>query len=234
MTTCKEKQMPATLALRFPTLIATLFAGLVLSMSATGSSFPGGQGSGSLFTGVTGLDDWLPGPPSGVIRCQEGDFTGDPLQPCTVAGSGLQIRDAEAQSFMTSTDDRLAGLLTYIFNANFDGSYTGPAWGVWTLEVFACDGAWEGTWTGRRTFVPGPNPLDAFLPPPGIGGVWISELKSIGHGTGCLEGLKVKSDELATTFTPIPIAYEMIPGLCDFGCPPEGIIEGRILEPGLH
>lgn len=226
--------MPVTITLRFLTLFATLLAGLVLSTSAIGSPFPGGEGSGSRFTEVTGLDDWLPGPPTGTVRCHEGDFTGDPLQPCTVAGSGIQIRDAVAYSIMTSTDDRLTGLLTYVFNTNFDGAFTGPAWGTWTLESVACDGGWEGTWTGRRTFVPGPNPLDAFLPPPGIGGIWISELKSVGHGTGCLEGLQLKSTELATTLTPIPIAYEMIPGLCDFGCPPEGIAEGRILEPGHH
>ena len=224
--------MPVTTHLRFPALIATLLAGLVIGASAIASSFPGGQGSGSRFTEVTGLDDWLPGPPSGDFRCREGEFTGDPLQPCTVVGSGIQIRGAMAQSFMSSFDERLTGLLTYDFNTNFDGVYTGPAWGTWTLEVTACDGGWEGTWTGRRTFVPGPNPLDDFLPPPGIGGVWISTLKSIGHGTGCLDGLQLKSSELATTLTPIPIAYEMIPGLCDFGCPPEGIAEGRILEPG--
>lgn len=224
--------MPVTNSFRLAILIASLFAGLILSTSALGSSFSGGSGSGSRFTEVSGLDNWLPGPPSGTFRCREGDFTGDPLQPCTVAGSGMQIRDAAALSIMSATDERLTGVLTYIFNTNFDGAYSGPAWGTWTLEVAACDGVWEGTWTGRRTFVPGPNPLDAFLPPPGIGGIWISELRSVGHGTGCLDGLQVKSSERATTLTPVPIAYEMIPGLCDLGCPPEGMVEGRILESG--
>jgi hypothetical protein len=34
--------------------------------------------------------------------------------------------------------------------------------------------------------------------------------------------------ELITTLTPMPVAYEMIPGFCDLGCLPEGVITGKI------
>jgi len=194
-----------------------------------------GWASNDRFTEVTGTDDWLPGGSPGEVRCFAGEFTFNPLQPCSEPGGRLHIRGAAAQSIMTADDDRLSGLLTYTFNTNFDGTFSGPAWGAWTLEVASCEGTWEGTWQGHRAFVPGqPNPLDAFLPPPGIGGVWVSTFESIGHGRdGCVEGLKAKSTEMVITLTPVPLSYEDL-GLCEGPppCRPAGVLFGRMLEPG--
>lgn len=214
-------------------LVVTLLVGMAFSADISANK-PVDGGKGSQFIEVTGFDDWLASPPSGTIHCQKGTFTGNPLAPCTEVDSRLKIRAASAQSEMFSSDERLAGLMSYVFSANFDASFSGPAWGTWSLEVESCVGAWEGNWNGTRTFVPGYNPLDASLPPPGLGGVWISDLRITGHGNGCVEGLQLKASETVTTLTPLPIAYEMIPGLCDLGCPPEGALQGRVLEPGWH
>ena len=46
-----------------------------------------------------------------------------------------------------------------------------------------------------------------------------------------VDGLQMKGTEIATTFTPIPLPYEMIG--CTT-CPPEGVLTGEILEPGQH
>jgi len=214
-------------------LLVTLLVGMAFSADISAKK-PGDAGKGSQFIEVTGFDNWLDTPPSGTISCQKGTFTENPLQPCSEDDSRLSIRAATAQSEVSSSDDRLAGLMSTVFNANFDASSSGPVWGTWSLEVTSCVGTWEGNWSGKRTFVPGENPLDDSLPPPGIGGIWVGELKIIGHGNGCVEGLQFKASEIITTLTPLPIAYEMIPGLCDLGCPPEGVVQGEILEPGWH
>jgi hypothetical protein len=129
---------------------------------------------------------------------------------------------------------RLAGLLTYTLNASFSAvDFTGPAWGTWTLETDTCEGTWEGTWSGHRSFVAGQsNPMDAFLPPPGFGGVWISTLELRGRGDGeCLDGLGMKGVDIATTLTPMPVAYEMILTCDVVGCLPEGVSSARVLGP---
>jgi hypothetical protein len=66
----------------------------------------------------------------------------------------------------------------------------------------------------------------------------VSSFESVGHGRGgCVEGLKAKSTETVITWTPVPLSYEDLDGvlgglLCGGGCQPEGVLFGRILEPG--
>jgi hypothetical protein len=137
------------------------------------------------------------------------------------------VRDATAESLVFADDPRFTGILTYTLNYNFDADFTGSAWGTWSLEVSACEGVWEGVWNSKRTLLPDlPGPLGM--------GVWIGKMQLIGHGRGaCVDGLQMKGSEIATTYTPIPLPYEMI-GFCGSTCVPEGTLTGEILEPGLN
>ena len=175
-------------------------------------------------------DDWLPGGDFGQITCPQGEFTGDPFQPCP-PGTDIHIRDSWAQSQMFADDPRLAGLALYTFNANFGPDFTGKVWGTFTLEVEACEGVWEGVWRGQRTFVPGqPNPF------PGVPlGVWLGAIQITAHGHGdCVDGLRFTATEIITTLTPFPAAYEMFLPCNDFGCLPEGVLTGKLIKPGWH
>ncbi len=181
---------------------------------------------------VFGTDDWLPSPPSGDLYCSEGvlDMT-NPLLPLCPPGTTLEVRNATAFSRMHANDPRVAGQLTFVFSGSFDSaSFSGPAWGTWKLESDGCDGTWEGTFAGQRSFVPGQaNPLDPFFPP-GFGGVWISNLDLRGKSTGDCGGLRMKGVEIITTLTPLPLAYEMLLPCDQIGCLPEGVTAGRIFR----
>lgn len=215
-------------------LIAAL-PGLPLIEDALGFESGNGWNTGDRPAVVNGTDDWLPGFPTGEIYCSEGEIDlSNPLVPVCPAGATLEIRDGTAFSVMHAQDPRLAGLLTFTFNGSFNADdFTGPAWGTWMLAVDVCEGAWDGTWTGLRTFVPGQlNPLDAFIPPPGFGGVWISKLDLRGHGAGeCLDRLGMKGVEIITTLTPMPVPFEMILPCDIVGCMPEGVTTAKILGP---
>lgn len=184
----------------------------------------------SSMTSVTGTDDWLPGVPVGLLYCSEGelDMT-DPTMPACPPGTTLELREVTAQARMFGDDPRLVGMLSFSVNGSFDALlFTGPVWGTWTLDVDGCDGSWEGTFHGDRSFVPDqPGPLGM--------GMWIGALKLRGIGSGeCVDRLRMSGTEIITTLTPMPIAYEMIPGLCDFGCLPEGVITGRVYPRWKH
>lgn len=170
-------------------------------------------------------DEWLPGGEFGQIVCQDGEFTGNPFQPCPL-GSAIQIRGSVGQSQVFSDDERLTGILTQTFNANFGPDFTGTAWGTWTLEVDACNGVWEGSWSGQRSLVPGqPGPLGP--------GIWIGDIDITAYGRGaCIDRLWLKANELITTLTPFPMAYELFLPCADTQlCLPEGTFTGKILEP---
>ena len=173
---------------------------------------------------VNGTDDWLPGVPDGILYCSEGELDmSNPLVPACPPGTTLEMRDVTAQAQMFGDDPRLVGLLSFSVNGSLDGMmFSGPVWGTWTLEVASCDGSWEGTFYGQRSYVPNqPGPLGD--------GMWIGALKLRGTGSsGCVDRLRMAGTELITTLTPMPVAYEMIPGLCDLGCLPEGVITGKI------
>ena len=173
---------------------------------------------------VNGTDDWLPGVPDGILYCSEGELDmSNPVVPICPPGTTLEMRDVTAQAQMYGDDPRLAGLLSFSVNGSLDAMmFSGPVWGTWTLEVESCDGTWEGTFYGERSYVPNqPGPLG--------NGMWIGALKLRGTGSsGCVDRLRMTGTELITTLTPMPVAYEMIPGFCDFGCLPEGVTTGRI------
>ncbi len=226
--------MFAKISTIFSYLLVTTVSILLLTQVASGSELGQNWTMGNRTVAVNGTDDWIPGPPTGEVYCSEGDIDmTNPLMPLCPPGTMLQIREGVSMSRMSSDDPRLAGMLIYTFNGSFDAGYfTGPAWGTWMLEVDACDGVWEGTWTGDRTFVPGQlNPVDAFFPP-GFGGVWISKIQLRGHAQGeCVDRLRMKGVEIITTLTPMPVPYELfLP--CDLvGCLPEGVSTAKVLGP---
>lgn len=186
-----------------------------------------GKGKGALKSEFVATDDWFLGGDLGQIHCPGGEFTGNPFQPCP-PGTNIHVRDSIGQSQAISDDPRVTGILTYTFNGNFDESFTGPVWGTWTLEVAACNGIWEGIWNGKRTLLPG-------LPGPAGMGTWIGVIRLTGHGYGgCVDGLRFRATEIITTYSPFPVAYEMILPCGDPMCPPEGVLTGRILEPRKH
>ena len=178
----------------------------------------------SPISNVTGTDDWLPGAPDGLLYCSEGELEmTNPVMPFCPPGTTLELRDVTSQAQMFGDDPRLVGMLSFSVNGSLDAvMFSGPVWGTWTLEVESCDGSWEGTFYGERSYVPDqPGPLGA--------GMWIGALKLRGTGSGgCVDKLRMSGTELITTLTPMPVAYEMIPGFCDLGCLPEGVTTGKI------
>ena len=155
----------------------------------------------------------------------------NPLLPLCPPETTLEVRNAVAFSRTNASDPRMAGLMTYVFSGSLDSaSFSGPAWGTWTLESEACNGTWEGTWSGQRRWVPGQaNPLDPVVPRV-IGGVWISDLNVRGKASGDCHGLRMKGVEIITTLTPLPMAYEMLLPCEEVGCLPEGVTSGRIFR----
>ncbi len=195
--------------------------------SQPGSEKNHGGKKGALKTEFIATDDWFLGGDLGQILCPGEEFTGNPFQPCP-PGTNIHIRGSMGQSQASSDDPRVTGILTYTVNGNLDVNFTGPVWGTWTLEVEACDGTWEGIWNGQRTLLPG-------QPGPAGMGTWIGTLHLVGHGHGeCIDGLQFSATEIVTTFTPFPVAYEMVLPCGDIICPPEGVLTGKILEPGQN
>jgi len=229
--------MFARISTVLPVLLVTAVTGLLLAQIAAGSENGPEWIWGNGLKEVNATDDLLPGPPSGEVYCSEGviDMT-NPLMPICPEDATIEVRGVTGMSRMYSDDPRVSGLLTYVSNASFDADYfTGPVWGTWMLEVEACDGVWEGSWSGDRTFAPGQlNPVDAFLPQ-GFGGVWISKFDLRGHAEGgCVDRLGMKGIEIITTLTPMPVPYEvlnvLVGPLCEpAGCLPEGVSTSKIL-----
>jgi hypothetical protein len=122
----------------------------------------------------------------------------------------------------------------YQANGNFDPEYAGPVWGTWILLVDGEEGIWEGTWQGKRRISMDPEECL------GMPYCWIGNLHLVGHGSGgSVEGLQVKAEETVRTFSGLPAPYENICMMIYGGpCPlqeiPEGMLSGRILEPGKH
>jgi len=224
--------MFARISTVIPVLLVTVVAGLLLTQvaAAAENDLEWRWGYGSIEVNAT--DDLLPGPPTGEVYCSEGliDMT-NPMMPVCPEGATLEVRNATGMSRMYSDDPRVSGRLTYVSNASFNADYfTGPVWGTWMLEVDACDGVWEGTWSGDRTFAPGQlNPVDAYFPP-GFGGVWVSKFDLRGRAEGdCVSRLRMKGIEIITTLTPMPVPYEVLGPLCEpAGCLPEGVSTSKV------
>jgi len=222
--------MNSKLTAVFAYLLVTALMCTMPAQAASKSEQNQGWLSRHYISNVNGTDDWLPGVPDGILYCSEGDLDiSNPVVPVCPPGTTVEMRDVTAQARMYGDDPRLVGLLSFSVNGSLDSlMFSGPVWGTWTLQVESCDGSWEGTFYGERSYVPDqPGPLGT--------GVWIGALKLRGSGSGgCVDRLKMIGTELITTLTPMPVAYEMIPGFCDFGCLPEGVTTGRIYPRWKH
>jgi hypothetical protein len=151
------------------------------------------------------------GEPIGLFEC-DGD-------------KGIHIRGTEMMSCSVNLipDDggRLTGTIWFDINANWDANYTGPVSGNWRIvPSLGCDWSflinpqtfWQGTYTGRRELV--------------TDSTWVTTLKLVGYGIGDVAGQQLKATEVITTFTPIPLPWELLgAGLVG----PEGYVEITII-----
>jgi hypothetical protein len=174
-------------------------------------------------TEVVVLDDWPGAEPlsTGTIKCPGGELEMlDEVTPFCAATGLVNLRDLALWSCFTSDDPRLTGVTMFTLNGNLDAAYTGPVWGKWTtVPSQRCDPTdliepsvyWKGTWQGQRKYH-----CD------GGSCFWIGDLDVVGKGHGgIIDGIHIKGTELATTYTPLPIPWEFIPGFPVTG--PEGV-----------
>ena len=139
----------------------------------------------------------------GTVKCPGNEPTGNQLQPCP-ATSRTHLRNTEIISVVSSSDERVTGLMTVLLNANWNTDFEGPVWGTFSIEV-ASGGTWVGTWQGLRKRVDENE--------------WTGTLHVIGKGYGgIVDGMQLMAEDRITSFTPAPIAYF-------------GVIEGRIVDP---
>ena len=115
----------------------------------------------------------------------------------------------------------------FVVNGNLDADYTGPVWGTYLIvpsqgcnpdDLLDPAVYWKGTWRGQRSVT-----CDV------ASCTWIGNLKLVSKGYGGdIDGIHFKGTETITTFTPMPIPWELIPSFPFDG--PEGIIMGMIKE----
>ena len=160
------------------------------------------------------------GDPSGVFECD--------------GGNGIHIRGTQMVSCTTASqpyDWRVEGAVWFDIAANWDAGYTGPVSGNWRIvpdpncDLMVLfnpdvDTFWMGTYTGKREFVMGPG-----IPR------WITTLKLVGYGFGSLAGQKIKATEVITTYSPVPLPWELLPEALQaiIGTGPEGQVEMTII-----
>ncbi len=209
----------------------TLVLATVLGLLLTGPAL-----AAKTRTEVVVSDDWPADssldPPT--ISCPGGDLEWvDPVTPVCPGSGRIHLRGGigygcdQAQVVGGGAEPRLTGVVLFEFNANLDADYSGSAWGTWKTVPGACDPSrlydpdaphWKGIWVGQRLRF-----CDA------TGCRWIGELKVVGKGHGdSLEGLHFRGTETVTTFTPLPVPWDLI-GLCP-PCGPEGVLTGTIKE----
>ena len=159
------------------------------------------------------------GEPSGLFTCE--------------GGNGIHIRNTEMISCTVepmTNDARLEGIVWFDIAANWDLDYTGPVSGTWMIVPGPCHmGAlddpytfWAGTYTGKREVVP-----DSDNPYNPLKMKWITTLKLVGNGMGDLVGQKIKATEVITTFSPVPVPWELVPFVPADG--PEGEVDITII-----
>lgn len=132
--------------------------------------------------------------------------------PACDGGKGMHIRNTEMYSCVGNSqpsDDRLEGTMWFSINANFDQEYTGPIFGKFrmvpsvgcnTAHLVNPDVYWEGSWQGTRELVG--------IDPP----TWVGVFNVVGQGVGGeLAGLQFRATEEIITFTPVPLAWDLLP-----------------------
>ncbi len=167
----------------------------------------------------------------GTLACPGGELVwADPVTPICPGSGRLHLRRVTGYGCYTamsgdSVEPRLSGVGMFVVNGNLDDTYSGPVWGTWMVVPSAgCDPNdlvdpevyWKGTWQGRRSRFCDNGQC-----------VWIGNLKLVGKGRGeGIQGIHFKGSEIITTYTPLPIPWELIPGFPVTG--PEGVITGVI------
>lgn len=192
--------------------------------------------AGATQTKVVVEDDW-PGLDAilseGSTTCVGGDMQFDQWGTPYCPTGDIRIRHSVLYGCLASEDDpRANGVGAFVVNGNLDSSYSGPVWGK--LIVVPSDGCdpldliypteyWKGVWWGRRSLQIDP---ECKVPPDCM--KWIGDVKvfSRGHG-GEIRGLRMTGTEIITTFTPVPVPWELIP-IPGFPTGPEGILTATI------
>ena len=162
------------------------------------------------------------------MTCPGGDIVMlNPVTPICATTGRVHLRDMALWACYASADPRLSGVGKATVNGNLNADYTGPVWGTWMIVPSpGCDPIdlidppvyWKGTWQGQRLQYCADGSC-----------VWIGDLNLVGKGIGGdIDGIHFKGTEVITTFTPLPVPWEFIPGLPETG--PEGIITGTIKE----
>lgn len=205
-------------------------------LSIPGTALAGEKLGDTLRSEVMMMDDWpadaLMG--MGSIKCPGGEIAWlNEVTPVCSSSGRIHMRKMttytcyEAYSATGAPEPRLTGVGVFDINGNLDAEYTGPVWGgfliVPSLECNPADLVdpeifWRGTWQGRRTV----SCDEAAC-------TWIGSLKIVGKGHGGdIDGKHFNGGEIITTFTPLPVSWELIPGFPVSG--PEGIVTGVIME----
>lgn len=214
---------------------------LGLTALAVALSFATAAAADGQRTPILAMEDWpLDAVISiGKVYCPGGEIVVDPILglPRCTPGSRTHLRDGVYYScvhgftFDGAPEPRFSGVMYGEMGANWDPEYTGAVWGSWLLvPAESCDQSvledpetyWVGRWQGQRTRICDGDQC-----------VWIGNLNFVGRGRGELDGLHFRGTELILTYTPSPMAYELIAalGLCQPGsCPtgPEGHFTGTI------
>ena len=179
---------------------------------------------------VTISDDWPAAPPlpGGTIECPGGEIEWlDEVTPYCPATGQIIYRDIAWWSCFESADPRLTGVGYLTANGNWDSNYTGPVWGTWMIVPSGdCDPTaliaptvfWEGTWQGHRTQYCDSSPC-----------YWIGDLNLTGKGYGGnIDGIHFRGNDIVTTYTPMPVPWDVIPGFPVSG--PEGLITAVLID----
>ena len=209
---------------------------LIMAVVALGAMSPAlaKDSHGVTRTAVTIYEDWpddaILGP--GELHCPGGEIEWlDPVTPVCTGSGKIHLRNVSgygcyyAETGGGEPVPYLSGVGKYVVNGNLDADYTGPVWGTYMivpssgcnpLDLNDPDVYWKGKWQGRRSVTC--NEVSCS---------WVGRLKLVGKGHGGeIQGMHFKGIEFITTFTPLPVPWELIPGFPETG--PEGIGEGII------
>ncbi len=188
------------------------------------------------WTDVVIYDDW---PADGLVAegtttCAGGELDlSNPFEPFCATGD-IELRDTVFFGCMTSDDSRANGFGAFLINGNLDTyTYSGPVWGqLIVIPSENCDARsdykswvfpteyWKGFWWGQRS-----------LKCSGEQCYWVGELRVVSRGYGGeLQGLRMVGTEIVTTFTPLPVPWELLPPALGLPGGPEGILKAKIRE----